>query len=104
MLTYSQEDGVETAIQAIYRDLEYAKTLARQRSIASSTPFSPTRSGETAGAGQEEGDAADIEEWTLVEDDNDLDPYKHMREPTLAEIAQSSNAGAAGAGEPSSRY
>lgn len=38
---FQQEDGVGTAIQAVYRDLEYAKTLARQRSIASSTPFSP---------------------------------------------------------------
>lgn len=97
---HPQEDGVGTAIQAIYRDLEYAKTLAKQRSIASSTPFSPTRAGEASGVEQED-DGADIEEWTLVDEDNGLDPYKHIREQALAEIAQERKASGADAGETS---
>ncbi|PWY91005.1 sterol 3-beta-glucosyltransferase, partial [Aspergillus heteromorphus CBS 117.55] len=64
------EDGVDTAIQAIYRDLEYAKTLARQRSIVSSTPFSPTPTAKTVAEQEADDDVAeaDIEEWTFVDD------------------------------------
>ncbi|PYH97028.1 sterol 3-beta-glucosyltransferase [Aspergillus ellipticus CBS 707.79] len=68
------EDGVDTAIQAIYRDLEYAKTLARQRSIVSSTPFSPTPTAKTVAEQEADDDVAeaDIEEWTFVDDDSDM--------------------------------
>lgn len=31
MLTNSQENGVETAIQCIYRDMEYAKSLIKRK-------------------------------------------------------------------------
>ncbi|RAL00675.1 UDP-glucose:sterol glycosyltransferase [Aspergillus ibericus CBS 121593] len=65
------EDGVDTAIQAIYRDLEYAKTLARKRSNASATPFSPTPSA-TVGEHDADDDVGDIDDWTIVEDDTEF--------------------------------
>lgn len=68
-----------TAIQSLYRDLEYAKTLARQRSIASSTPFSPTPSAK-ASPDHADDDIDDIEEWTFVGDDTDIDISKRVRD------------------------
>lgn len=85
MLTPLQEDGVGTAIQAIYRDLEYAKTLARQRSIASSTPFSPKPSPNNADEAEATDDLDDIEEWTFVGDDTDIDISKRVRERTASD-------------------
>lgn len=54
------------AIQAIYRDLEYAKTLVQQRSIASSTPAAPDAAGQVAD------DDLDLDDWTFIEDDIDI--------------------------------
>jgi sterol 3beta-glucosyltransferase len=52
-----QENGVETAINAIYRDLEYAKTLIKKPKISI-----------------DGGDEEDTEEsWTFVESDTDVD-------------------------------
>lgn len=68
-----------TAIQALYRDLEYAKTLARQKSLASSTPFSPTPTAKTSPDGGDD-DLHDIEEWTFVGDETGIDISKRMRE------------------------
>lgn len=68
-----------TAIKALYRDLEYAKTLVRQRSIASSTPFSPTPSAQTSPDGGDE-DLDDIEEWTFVGDEGGIDISQRMRD------------------------
>jgi sterol 3beta-glucosyltransferase len=58
--------------------MEYAKTLARQRSIASSTPFSPTPSA-LASPDHADDDVDDIEEWTFVGDENEMDLTKRMR-------------------------
>jgi sterol 3beta-glucosyltransferase len=69
---------VATAIQALYRDLEYAKTLVRQRSLVSSTPFSPTPTATTSPDGDD--DLDDIEEWTFVGDENGIDISKRMRD------------------------
>jgi sterol 3beta-glucosyltransferase len=69
---------VATAIQALYRDLEYAKTLVRQRSLASSTPFSPTPTAKTSPDGDD--DLDDIEEWTFVGDEIGIDISKRMRD------------------------
>lgn len=81
-----QENGVANAIQAIYRDLEYAKTLARQRSIASSTPFTPAESKEPTVERPVEDDLEDIEEtWTFVGDETDIDISKRVREREEAE-------------------
>ncbi|KAH2011510.1 Sterol 3-beta-glucosyltransferase [Aspergillus fumigatus] len=79
------EDGVATAIQAIYRDLEYAKTLARQRSIASSTPFSPTPSAKTAAEQDADDDVEDSEEWTFVGDDTDVEMSRRLRDRAISD-------------------
>ncbi|KAL2816808.1 hypothetical protein BDW59DRAFT_136447 [Aspergillus cavernicola] len=83
------EDGVATAIQAIYRDLEYAKTLTRQRCRDSSTPFSPVpavklisglfKTDRPADSGLDD-DVTDLEDWTFVGDDTDIDLSKRARE------------------------
>ena len=75
---------MDTAIQALYRDLEYAKTLARQRSIVSSTPFSPTPSAKTT-AEQEEDDVDDSEEWTFVGDDTEIDVSRRLRDRAVSD-------------------
>lgn len=38
LLTRTQENGVETAIQCIYRDLEYARTLIKQKPAEGEPP------------------------------------------------------------------
>ena len=56
-----REDGVATAINAIYRDLDYAKALIKNRG---------TQSTDVADAADDE----DSEEsWTFVENDTDFD-------------------------------
>jgi sterol 3beta-glucosyltransferase len=80
------EDGVGTAIQAVYRDLEYAKTIARQRSIASSTPFSPKPSPNNADEPEASDDHDDIEEWTFVGDETDIDISKRVRNRAISDI------------------
>lgn len=57
MLTYvKQEDGVGSAIKAIYRDMEYSRSLIKRRS------------------GQEENAIDDFEEsWTLIGTENDAE-------------------------------
>ncbi|KAI5295299.1 Sterol 3-beta-glucosyltransferase [Ascosphaera acerosa] len=48
------ENGVETAIEALYRDLEYAKTLSRQKAQG--------KLGDTTADGNE----SPLEDWTIV--------------------------------------
>ncbi|KAI9889028.1 MAG: Sterol 3-beta-glucosyltransferase [Vezdaea aestivalis] len=57
------EDGVETAIQAIYRDLEYAKTLIKKK-----------------GAPYEEGTDESEESWTFIGDDADPELTRKIAE------------------------
>lgn len=64
--------------------MEYAKTLARQRSIASSTPFSPNPSAQ-ASPDHADDDIDDIEEWTFVGDERELDLAKRMRDLAASE-------------------
>ncbi|KAL4785931.1 hypothetical protein BJX76DRAFT_323062 [Aspergillus varians] len=78
------EDGVATAIQAIYRDLEYAATLTRQRSSISSTPFSPTPTASTAHEQDADDEIADIEDWTFVSDEDDIDFSKRVRDRAVS--------------------
>ncbi|EAS36512.3 sterol 3-beta-glucosyltransferase [Coccidioides immitis RS] len=62
-----KENGVEKAIQALYRDLEYAKTLVRRRSIAAASPPLPVPLGSPKARHDWEDDLAGIEDtWTLV--------------------------------------
>jgi sterol 3beta-glucosyltransferase len=76
---------VATAIQSLYRDLEYAKTLARQRSNASATPFSPTPSAKASP--DHDDDIDDIEEWTFIGDDTDMDLTKRVRERAASAVS-----------------
>ncbi|KAF7718639.1 Sterol 3-beta-glucosyltransferase [Penicillium ucsense] len=78
------ENGVATAIQSLYRDMEYAKTLARQRSLASSTPFSPTPSAQ-ASPDHADADVDDIEEWTFVGEEAEMDLNKRMQDLSPSE-------------------
>lgn len=71
-----------TAIQAIYRDLEYATTLTRQRSSVSSTPFSPTA--QPMDEQNPDDDIADIEDWTFVSDQDDIDFSKRARDRAVS--------------------
>lgn len=57
------ENGVQTAINAIYRDLEYAKTLIKKREVK--------HIDQTGGGGDEDEDTE--ESWTFVENENDVD-------------------------------
>lgn len=49
-----QENGVKTAIEALYRDLEYAKTLSRQKTQG--------KANEAVPAGEE----SPLDDWTIV--------------------------------------
>ncbi|KAH8692997.1 UDP-glucose:sterol glycosyltransferase [Talaromyces proteolyticus] len=69
-----KEDGVSNAIQAIYRDLEYATTLTRQRATLSSTA-DPTNGSDEQQMMDTEFEEID-EAWTFVDDDTDFDPPK----------------------------
>jgi len=72
------ENGVQNAIKAIYRDLEYAQTLIRARKIQDRNM--PLHSGSrTPQDGNEEAGAADDEDgesWTFVDDS---DESRHKR-------------------------
>jgi hypothetical protein len=62
ILTSLQEDGVDTAIQSIYRDLEYAKSLIKNR-VAT------------------EDQTDELEEaWTFIGDDGDPEVLGRMHE------------------------
>lgn len=61
MVTNLQEDGVGTAIKAIYRDLEYARSLIKHRDR--STPY--------------ELDEGLEETWTFIGDDSDPELVTH---------------------------
>ncbi|KAG5303663.1 UDP-glucose:sterol glycosyltransferase [Histoplasma capsulatum G186AR] len=91
-----KEDGVATAIQAIYRDLEYAKTLVRQRSPTTSAPqtaiyavsneesaamISSETSPDDDGDGEDDADAdaAMEDSWTFVGDETETDVTKKTR-------------------------
>jgi hypothetical protein len=64
---------VQNAIQAIYRDLEYAKTLIKVRSAGSKDASSD--------AHQNDDLTADIEEsWTFIGDESDPELQKRIRD------------------------
>jgi len=73
---HQQENGVATAIQALYRDMEYAKTLIKHRAHSTDTIDDP---------------AADEESWTFIGDE--ADPELARR---IAEWEPMANLGVAG--------
>lgn len=73
------EDGVRNAIQAIYRDLEYAQTLIRARKIRDQNAAESSATTRTAQEGSEDISAVDgegEESWTFVDDS---DESRHKR-------------------------
>jgi sterol 3beta-glucosyltransferase len=64
MLTETQENGVETAIQCIYRDMEYAKSLIKGED------------GESVDDPYEDSE----ESWTFIGDDEDPDLMKRIHD------------------------
>ena len=88
MLTRStqQEHGVQNAIQAIYRDLEYAKTLVKARHKHTAQAGQSSKG--TSPDGTLDDDlAADIEEsWTFIGDESDPELQRRVREwdPAMA--------------------
>jgi hypothetical protein len=76
VLIYLQENGVEVAIQAIYRDLEYAKTLIKARAAGSK--------GLTATA-LDDDEFTNIEEnWTFIGDESDPELKMRMQDINLS--------------------
>ena len=65
------EDGVGTAISAIYRDLDYARTLIKPRPGAA--------------ADQGQGEEAEEEAWTFIEGDSDVDVQASRRQSGMEE-------------------
>jgi len=59
-----QENGVDTAIQSIYRDLEYAKSLIKNRD------------GKTIDDSPEDSE----ESWTFIGDDNDPELIRRVHD------------------------
>ncbi|RDW73756.1 sterol 3-beta-glucosyltransferase [Coleophoma crateriformis] len=85
-----QENGVNTAIQSIYRDLEYARSLIKHKDgkVVSDDAL----------------EAGDEESWTFIGDDNDTDLSKryHDWESTAGNRSTASSAGKSiGAAGPS---
>ncbi|EXJ85119.1 sterol 3beta-glucosyltransferase [Capronia epimyces CBS 606.96] len=67
-----KENGVQTAIQAIYRDLEYARSLIKPR---------PTGPGASASAAGDADDGGEIEEnWTFIGEESDPDLQRRMHD------------------------
>ena len=66
ILTMVQENGVATAIQAIYRDLEYAKTLIKHRANITNS--------------DDPNNAMDEESWTFIGDESDPELARKIAE------------------------
>ncbi|KAL3468511.1 sterol 3-beta-glucosyltransferase [Aspergillus heterothallicus] len=81
------EDGVGMAIQTIYRNLDYAQTMTQMRAKASSASASPTQ---IAKLGVED-DFADIEDWTLIDDEIELDIARRVRDRAVSDANNSSD-------------
>ncbi|ETN45293.1 uncharacterized protein HMPREF1541_09124 [Cyphellophora europaea CBS 101466] len=65
-----KEDGVQTAIRAIYRDLDYAKSLVKTRADLQGRPVP-----------QDDEEEGEIEEtWTFIGDESDVDLQRKMQE------------------------
>ncbi|CAK1366767.1 unnamed protein product [Cercospora beticola] len=91
------ENGVQTAINAVYRDLEYAKSLIKKRTVPG--PASP---GVDDGLTENERDGVDEdteENWTFIEKDGDSAAAESTAWGTLAMGLTGGNA----AGPSSSR-
>lgn len=66
------ENGVQTAIKALYRDMEYAKTLIQRKAEKSAAPVADADE-KDADDGEEEAE----ESWTFVESESEADLVGH---------------------------
>ncbi|KAL9615535.1 MAG: hypothetical protein Q9167_000048 [Letrouitia subvulpina] len=82
-----KENGVATAIQAIYRDLEYAKTLIKHRALAAAS-----NENDVAGGGDEES-------WTFIGDEGDPELVKKIAEWDLERLGKRGGGGGGGGGK-----
>ncbi|OQO01189.1 hypothetical protein B0A48_13432 [Cryoendolithus antarcticus] len=69
------EDGVQTAIKAIYRDMEYARSLIRP--VKGQKQASQSDVSSTGDATQDSGDEEGEESWTFVESESEADAVGH---------------------------
>ncbi|KAK2735674.1 Sterol 3-beta-glucosyltransferase [Onygenales sp. PD_40] len=105
------EDGVAAAIQALYRDLEYAKTLVRQRSNASAAPATATSFPSNADEsrviselGLDLDDDDEEESWTFIGDEAEVEMARRAKDREGDyDVATASAAGAGGAGPSGDR-
>lgn len=80
-----QDKGVDTAIQSIYRDLDYAKSLIKAKTLknASNQPKSPSSEGNTGSD-----DEPEEESWTFVGGD-EIDPELVVKKSALSQMERS---------------
>ena len=74
------EDGVGTAINAIYRDLDYARTLIKKR------PWDEATKDAIENGGEGEGEAEEEEAWTFVENEGEVDVTGNRRKSDVSEL------------------
>jgi sterol 3beta-glucosyltransferase len=80
-----QENGVKTAINAIYRDLDYARSLIKTR--ADNPPLSSADAAALAGLELAD-DEGEIEEtWTFIGDDGDAELKRLLMENAASSAA-----------------
>jgi sterol 3beta-glucosyltransferase len=85
-----QENGVDTAIQCIYRDLEYAKSLIKSKTGKNATRRDSITAAKSGNIEAADDDDDEEENWTFVggvdtDVSDDLDPESTMRR-TMAEL------------------
>ncbi|KAK5070318.1 Sterol 3-beta-glucosyltransferase [Exophiala xenobiotica] len=84
------ENGVQHAIQAIYRDLEYAQTLIRARKTQDQEAVESSPATKTSQSGSREpgvADEQDEESWTFVDDS---DESRHTQARSVVETLAAS--------------
>ncbi|KAH8645806.1 glycosyltransferase family 28 domain-containing protein [Xylariales sp. PMI_506] len=79
-----KDNGVDTAIQCIYRDLEYARSLI----VAKAEKHPQSRSRKDADAAHLSDDEDEEESWTFVGSGEDVDPELVVKKSALAEAEQ----------------
>ena len=70
-LCLPKEDGVAVAIQVLYRDLEYSRTLSKTRNPSLKDAVNATA---------DEEDFGDEESWTFIGDESDPELQKRIRD------------------------
>jgi hypothetical protein len=92
-----QENGVKTAINAIYRDLEYARSLVKARAALQHQQQQQASSSATAGLTTVDliDEGGDIEEsWTFIGDESDPELQRRLAELDVINAAASAGGNA----------